>query len=84
VPEDIHRTLSALAAKQGMSLLEYLNRDTLDDAGRPTLAELTERIRGRPPVELEGSAAEIIREEREARERYLGDRHLVDRPSADH
>lgn len=79
VPEDVHRTLKARAAKQGMSLSEYLLRDLVEDAGRPTLEELTERIRSQPLVKLEGSAAEIIREEREARERYLGDRHRAGR-----
>jgi plasmid stability protein len=79
VPEDVHRTLKARAAKEGMSLSEYLLRALVEDAGRPTLAELTERIRSREPVELERSAAEIVREEREARERYLAARHRAGR-----
>jgi antitoxin FitA len=78
VPEDVHRTLKARAAKAGMSLSEYLLRGLEEDANRPTLQELTERIRSRPMVDLGGiTAAEIIREEREERERYLGDRHVA-------
>ena len=72
VPEDVHRTLKARAAKAGMSLSEYLLRGLEEDASRPTLREMTERLRSRPMVDLgEISTAEIIREEREARDRHL-------------
>jgi antitoxin FitA len=74
VPEDVHRTLKARAAKAGMSLSEYLLRGIVEDASRPTLQEMTERIRSRPPADLGGvSTAEIIREEREARDQHLAD-----------
>ncbi len=71
VPEDVHRTLKARAAKAGMSLSEYLLRDVVDLAQRPTLEELTDRIRKRSRVKLDIPVAEIIRQEREARERHL-------------
>ena len=71
VPEDVHRTLKARAAKAGMSLSEYLLRDIVDRATHPTIAELAERIRQREPVRGDFSAAEIIREEREARDRQI-------------
>jgi plasmid stability protein len=74
VPDDIHRTLKARAAKAGMSLSEYLLRDLVEIAERPTLEEMTERIRQRPGVDFDVPAAEIIREEREARERHLAGR----------
>ena len=74
VPEDVHRTLKARAAKEGLSLSEYLRREVLDFAQRPTLAEVTERIRSRPMIRSEISAAELIREAREERERELDDR----------
>ena len=74
VPEDVHRTLKARAAKAGMSLSEYLLQGLEEDASRPTLQELTERIRSRPMVDLGGvSTAEIIRKEREARDRHLAE-----------
>jgi antitoxin FitA len=79
VPEDVHRTLKARAAKAGMSLSEYLLKGLVDQARRPTWDEITERIQRRPPVHLRMSAAEAIRAEREERERSLGDRHLADR-----
>jgi antitoxin FitA len=74
VPEDVHRTLKARAAKEGLSLSEYLRREVLDFAQRPTLAEVTERIRSRPMVTSEIPAADLIREAREERERELDDR----------
>jgi len=43
VPEDIHRTLKARAAKEGLSLSEYLLREAVDLAERPTMAEMIER-----------------------------------------
>jgi antitoxin FitA len=80
VPEDVHRTLKARAAKAGMSLSEYLLRGIVEDASRPTLQEMTERIRSRPPADLGGvSTAEIIREEREARDQHLADVFRADR-----
>jgi len=49
VPEDVHRTLKARAAKEGLSLSEYLLRDIVDRASHPTIAELSERISRRRP-----------------------------------
>lgn len=72
VPDDVHRTLKARAAKAGMSLSEYLLRDVVELARRPTLEEITERIRSRSRVQLDVPVEEIVREEREARERHLG------------
>jgi plasmid stability protein len=74
VPDDVHRTLKARAAKAGMSLSEYLLRDVVDIAQRPTLEEMVERIRNRPMVRSRVSSAELIRESREERERELGGR----------
>jgi len=74
VPEDVHRTLKARAAKEGLSLSEYLLRDIVDRASHPTIAELSERISRRDPVRGDFSAAEIIREERESRDRQLAGR----------
>ena len=72
VPEDVHRTLKARAAKAGVSLSAYLLRELVELAERPTMEEMIERIGRRPRVELGVSVAEIIREEREARDRHLG------------
>jgi len=67
VPDALHRTLKARAAKAGMSLSDYLLAEIRKIAEQPTLEELTERLRRRRPVELSVSVADIIREERDSR-----------------
>ena len=74
VPENLHRTLKARTAREGMSLSEYLLRDIVDLASRPTLEEMVERVRSRPLVRTKVSAAELICEAREERDRELHDR----------
>ncbi len=71
VPEDVHRTLKARAAKQGMSLSEFLLAEVSELARLPTLEEHVERVRSRSMVDLGASAAELIHEAREEREREL-------------
>ncbi|HYA09603.1 MAG TPA: hypothetical protein VEG24_08420 [Gaiellaceae bacterium] len=71
VPDDLHRKLKERAAKEGMSLSEYLLREVVDNAARPTLAELAERIRSRPMIRAKVPAADLIREAREERDREL-------------
>jgi antitoxin FitA len=65
VPDDLHRKLKARAAGQGLTLSDYLLRLAERDVARPTIEELTERIRRRGRVEGV-SSAEIIREMRDA------------------
>ncbi|MGA2952513.1 MAG: hypothetical protein ABSD80_09800, partial [Caulobacteraceae bacterium] len=67
VPDDLHRTLKARAAKAGMSLSDYLLDEVRRVAERPTLEEMLERLHRLPVTEMSVSAAEIIREERDAR-----------------
>jgi len=67
VPDAIHRVLKARAATEGMSLSDYLLLEIRRLAERPTLRELSERIKQREPVTLSISAAEIIRQERDFR-----------------
>jgi plasmid stability protein len=78
VPDDVHRTLKARAAEAGMTLSDYLKREIEELAARPTLDEVLDRIRTHEPVDLARPAADLVRQEREARERALDDR--VDRP----
>ncbi len=65
VPDDLHRKLKARAAEQGLSLSDYLLRLAEREAGRPTIEELSERIRRRGRVRLKTSAADVIREMRD-------------------
>lgn len=74
VPDDVHRTLKMRAAREGMSLSEYLLRGVVEIASRPTLDEMVARVRSRPLVRTNVSGAELVREAREGRERELDDR----------
>ena len=67
VPDDLHRTLKARAATEGMSLSDYLLRELRQLAGQPTLGEFLERLRQREPVKLRKSPASVIRRLRDAR-----------------
>jgi antitoxin FitA len=62
VPEEVHRTLKSRAALEGISLSEYLRRRLIADASRPTVDELSARIKARGPLELERDSVEIVRE----------------------
>jgi antitoxin FitA len=55
VPEDVHRTLKARAAKAGVSLSDYIKRDLEQAAARPSLEEIDARIaaRGRSGLRTE-------------------------------
>jgi hypothetical protein len=67
VPDGLHRTLKARAALAGMSLSDFLLAEIRGLAERPTLAELRDRVRSRPPVAPGTSAADAVRCERDAR-----------------
>ena len=67
VPENLHRTLKARAAMEGMSLSDYLLAEIREIAEQPTLRELKQRIERRTPVKLPVSAAAVVRAERDAR-----------------
>ena len=51
----------------GMSLSDYLLAEIKEIAGRPTLAELRERLHKRKPASAQIDTARLVREEREAR-----------------
>lgn len=58
VPDDVHRTLKARAAMEGVSLSDYLLRDIARRAALPTPGELDARIRARGPAGV--STADIL------------------------
>jgi antitoxin FitA len=74
VPEELHETLKALAAREGKSLSSYLLEQIAADAESPTEEELIERLAALPPVESRFSPAEIIRQERAKRDRVIARR----------
>jgi hypothetical protein len=67
VSSELNRALKIRAEQAGLTVPEYLLRDTERSEDAPTMAELTERIRNRKPVDLDTPTADLIREERESR-----------------
>lgn len=64
VPDDLHRTLKARAALEGLSLSDYLLREVRRIAERPTPDELRRRLASRPSVVTRVSPARAVRAER--------------------
>jgi len=71
VSDEAHRRLKSRAALEGRSLSEYLRLEIERIAALPTMEEMIERVARDEPVDLGESAAEIIRQEREARDEAL-------------
>ena len=69
VPPEVHRKLKERAANAGMSLSEYLLAEVMEIAETPTIEEWVERVRKRKLIRLPESSAEIIRAEREERDK---------------
>lgn len=66
VPDDLHRTLKERAAREGMTLSDYLLSEIERVAEKPTLAEMMERLAGDEPVELDEPPEVTIRRMRDA------------------
>ena len=67
VPTELHRKLKARAAIEGLSMSEFVMRELLKALDRPTRQEILDRLKARPVRRLRRPAAEVIRDEREAR-----------------
>ena len=59
--------MKARAAIEGMSMSEYILREVGKSLDRPTRQEVLARLRGPAPRKLRRKAANLIREERDAR-----------------
>jgi hypothetical protein len=66
VPDALHRSLKARAAKAGMSLSSYLLAEIKELAEIPTLAEFREILQRHEPATTDIDTARIIREHRDA------------------
>ena len=66
VPDELHRSLKARAAREGTTLSDLILRDLPRLAAKPSPDELLERIRNRPRV-AGPPAAELIRAGRAGR-----------------
>ncbi|MGA7238447.1 MAG: hypothetical protein WBY44_22370 [Bryobacteraceae bacterium] len=67
VPDQLHGTLKARAARQGMSLSDFIKKELERTAERPTMQEWLEMTRRTRPIPAKRSAAQIVRELRDAR-----------------
>ena len=67
VPDAVHRTLKARAAREGMSLSDFLKRELEQAAERPSMREWLERVQQHRPIPTAKTAAQIIRELRDGR-----------------
>ena len=67
VPDEVHRTFKARAAREGTSLSDYLKKELQIIAERPTMQEWLDRVRKRKPIRMKRRAAELIREMRDSR-----------------
>jgi plasmid stability protein len=67
VPEEVHSTLKARAAQEGMSLSDLIKRELERAVERPTMREWLDRTREVKPIRLRRKAVEVVRELRETR-----------------
>src|SRR5258708_2269845 len=67
VPDQVHGTLKARAAREGMSLSDFLKRELERTAERPTMREWLERTQQTKPIPAKRSAAQLVRELRDSR-----------------
>lgn len=65
VPDALHRTLRARAARAGMSLSDYLRAELARSAEQLTVEELRERLAVLEPATIRESPARAVRRERE-------------------
>jgi plasmid stability protein len=66
VPEAVHRILKARAAREGMSLSDFIKRELERTVELPTMREWLEGTAQAAPIRAKRSAAQILRELRDA------------------
>lgn len=67
VPDTVHGTLKSRAAREGMSLSDFIKRELERVAERPAMHEWLERTQQAKRVPTRRSAAQVIRELRDER-----------------
>jgi len=67
VPEHLHGTLKSRAAREGMSLSDFIKRELERAAERPTMREWLERTQQSKPIPARRSGAQLVRELRDSR-----------------
>jgi plasmid stability protein len=67
VPDSLHGVLKARAAREGMSLSDFIRIELERVAERPTMKEWLEQTRQRRTIPSKQAAVRIIRELRDSR-----------------
>jgi plasmid stability protein len=67
VPEQVHSTLKARAAREGMSLSDFIKRELERTVERPTMKEWLESTQKAKRISTKQSGAQLVRELRRAR-----------------
>jgi plasmid stability protein len=67
VPEHVHGVLKSRAAREGMSLSDFLKKELARTAERPTIEEWLDRAQQAKPIRAKRSPAQVIRELRDSR-----------------
>ena len=67
VPDNVHSTLKARAAHEGMSLSDFIKRELERTAERPSMREWLQRTRQTKPISSKLTPAQAIRELRDSR-----------------
>ena len=62
VPESVHGVLKSRAAREGMSLSDFIKRDLERATERPTIEEWLEHAQQGKPIPARRSTAQVIRE----------------------
>ncbi len=66
VPDELHKTLKVRAAKNGMTLSDYLLSEIERIADKPTMKEWLEKVSRDEPMELDEPPEATIRRFRDA------------------
>lgn len=67
VPDAVHSTLKSRAAREGMSLSDFIKRELEHVSEQPTMREWLERTQQARSVRSKRTAAQVIRELRDER-----------------
>ena len=67
VPEQVHCTLKARAAREGMSLSDFIKRELEHTVERPTMREWLDLTQRAKPIRAKRSAAQVLRNLRDSR-----------------
>ncbi len=67
VPDRVHSTLKARAAREGISLSDFIKRELERTVELPTMREWLEHTEQARPISTRRSATQIVRELRDSR-----------------